>query len=196
MSTKTDKRSNNTQDPNQYANALTRPQAADALGRGFGGAVKNYNANDFEQVVQNFNLSGQVVQLEPGQGVEGFLKGAGPTLTQNKINPETGRAEENPIETWAIEVEDGVTVYLMAAHQLGVPSEMESVKLRMVAWDAEYADYLAKDDHASIAAMDVRPTFKGELPPRVGKRVIIIRGTEKNTKNAHRVTQYVVGDEK
>jgi hypothetical protein len=119
-----DKRKNNTQDPNQYANALQKRSqsprftAAEALTRGFGGAVKSVDAAEFERIAQNFNLNGQVIELVAGQAVEGTLVGRGPVLTVHNRNPETGVDEEKPLETWEFDVGGGIKVAIWTSFQL------------------------------------------------------------------------------
>lgn len=115
-----DKRKNNTQDPNAYANALTRRQlsAGDVLARGFGGAVKSVDPDEFERIAQNFNLNGQVIELAEGQAIEGTLEGPGPVLTVHQKNPETGMEEDKPLPTWQFDIGGGLKVAIWTSYQL------------------------------------------------------------------------------
>lgn len=123
---KKDKRQNQTQDPNAYANALVRKgqlTAAEALTRGYGGAVRNVSPGEFEEYAKRFDLNEQVVELGAGQAIEGTLLGRGLPLTVKQKNPETGVEEERALETWKFDIGNGMKLAIWTSYQLerGLP---------------------------------------------------------------------------
>jgi hypothetical protein len=187
----TDKRKNNTQDPNAYANALVKPakapSAAEALTQGFGGVVSAVSPEEMNELAAQYDVTATLVELAQGQKIQGILLGAGPILTQNgkEIDPETGKMEESrPINTWQLQIGD-VRVCIFASHQLGNPHSPENEAI--IAW--------VKNGRQGPRPVDsegneIQP--KGDLPLMVGKQVLIIRGADVNV-GKRRVTKYITG---
>ncbi len=116
-----DKRKNNTQDPTDFANALTKPKGASMASRLSGTAaasgVETFTADSFEQVMEEYQFGAKVVTLEQGQGFRNVLY-IGPGSPVETTDVETG--EPKALPTHEFELPDGVRVKLIESHQMRV----------------------------------------------------------------------------
>lgn len=113
-----DKRKNNTQDPTDFASALTRPKGQGMASRLSGAAaasgVETFTESDFEQVMTDYQFGAKVVTLEAAQGIRGLYVGPGTPVEAR--DPETG--DMRPLATHEFELDDGTRIKLIESHQM------------------------------------------------------------------------------